>query len=49
MRDDFAAFVLSHGRPDDVVTVASLKRSGYSGRLFVVVDDEDPTLDRYRE
>lgn len=48
MRDDFCAFVLSHGRPDDVPTVTSLRRSGYSGRFYIVVDDEDDTLPLYR-
>ncbi len=48
MRDDFAAFVLSHGRADRVITVDALRRAGYTGRLYVVVDDEDPALDEYR-
>lgn len=49
MPDGFAVFVLSYGRPDDVQTVKSLARAGYDGRWFVVVDDSDPTLYRYRE
>lgn len=48
MRDDFAVFVLSHGRPDRVVTVDSLTRSGYTGRVYIVIDDEDPSGDEYR-
>jgi hypothetical protein len=48
MRDDFCVFVLSHGRADNVMTVKSLRRSGYTGRLYVVVDDEDAALEDYR-
>lgn len=53
MRDDFAIFVLSHGRADRVETVETVRRAGYSGRLYVVIDDEDPQraeyLSRYGE
>lgn len=48
MREDFAAFILTHGRPDNVRTLSALQRSGYTGRAYLVVDDEDPTLDEYR-
>ncbi|WP_277611348.1 hypothetical protein [Escherichia coli] len=38
MRDDFCAFILTHGRPDKVLTYRTLRRAGYctarySGRL----------------
>lgn len=51
MRDlgRFAALILTHGRPDRVITLASLRRSGYTGRVYLVVDDEDPTLEEYRD
>lgn len=49
MRSDFAAFILTHGRPDDVITYKALMGAGYTGPLFIVVDDEDPTAERYRQ
>lgn len=49
VRPDFAAFILSHGRPDSIKTINSLRKRGYTGRVYVIVDDEDPTLERYRE
>ena len=49
MRDDFAAFILSHGRPDRVVTYNTLRKHGYTGKIYIVIDDEDETGDRYRE
>lgn len=48
MRDDFAAFILTHKRPDRQKTLNLLQRAGYTGKVFLVVDDEDPTLDEYK-
>jgi hypothetical protein len=47
--DTFCVFVLTHGRPDNVATVKTLKQRGYTGRLYLVVDNEDKTVNRYRE
>lgn len=44
---DFCAFILTHGRPDRVVTIDTLRRHGYTGRIVLVVDDEDKTRDEY--
>jgi hypothetical protein len=47
MREDFCVFILTHGRPDNVVTYNTLRRSGYTGRIYLVVDDEDKTAQQY--
>ena len=47
--DDFAAFILTHGRPDRVITYDSLKRSGYTGRIVIVIDNEDDSAEEYRQ
>lgn len=47
MRDDFCAFILTHGRPDKVLTYRTLRRAGYTGKIFIVVDDEDKTWHQY--
>lgn len=47
--DTFCVFILTHGRPDNVITYKTLQRCGYTGRLYFVVDDEDKDVDRYRE
>ena len=49
MRSDFAALILTHGRPDRVVTYETLKRQGYTGRIVIVIDDEDERADEYRK
>jgi len=48
MRDDFACFILTHGRPDNVKTYATLRKAGYTGRIYIVIDDEDKAGDQYR-
>lgn len=48
MRDDFAVFILSNRRPDRVLTVRALQRSGYTGAWYIIVDDQDPTLPQYQ-
>ncbi|POP42340.1 hypothetical protein CHU32_03645 [Superficieibacter electus] len=49
MRDDFCAFILTHGRPDNVLTYRTLRRAGYTGKIFLIIDDEDTTRQRYFE
>lgn len=48
MRDDFAVFILTHGRADHVVTYNTLKRMNYTGKIIILIDDEDSQADRYR-
>jgi len=45
---DFAAFILTHGRAANVHTYFSLRRRGYTGPIYLVVDNEDASLDEYR-
>ena len=49
MQNNFCAFILTHGRPDRVHTYDSLMKSGYTGKVFIVIDDEDKTEDEYRK
>ena len=49
MRNDFAAFILSHGRPDNVLTYRNLRRCGYTGPIYIIVDNEDQKIQRYYE
>ena len=45
----FAAFILSHGRATSVITFATLRKQGYDGPIFIVIDNEDIQGDQYRE
>lgn len=49
MSKNMAAFILSHGRPDNVKTYRSLRRCGYTGPIYILVDNEDCSIDRYIE
>lgn len=46
---DFAVFILTHGRADNVITYHTLRRSGYTGKIYLVIDNEDKTAEKYRE
>lgn len=45
---NFAAFILTNGRPDSVVTYKALKKAGYEGKIYIVIDDEDRTAPEYQ-
>ena len=45
---DFAVFILTHGRADKVVTYEVLRKQGYTGRIYLMVDDEDKQIDDYK-
>ena len=41
MQRNFAAFILTHGRADNVKTYRNLRKHGYTGNIYLVIDDED--------
>lgn len=45
--NDFAIFILTNGRPDNIKTLNALDKSGYTGKLYIVCDNEDSKLDEY--
>lgn len=45
----FAAIILSNRRPHDVNTLQTLRDAGYTGRIILLVDNEDPTAPIYCE
>ena len=47
MRQDFAVFILTHGRSDNQLTLKTLKRQGYSGRWYLIIDNEDNQQEEY--
>lgn len=47
MRDDFAVFILTHGRADRVFTLKALEKGGYTGKIYLIIDNEDKTADEY--
>ena len=47
MTKKFAVFILTHGRPHNQLTVKSLQDVGYTGDLYLVVDDQDESINEY--
>jgi hypothetical protein len=45
--NNFCAFILSHGRPDNVKTLKALEKHGYTGKVYIIIDNEDKTADEY--
>ena len=35
MDNNFAVFILTHGRPDNVKTLQTLKKCGYTGAIYL--------------
>lgn len=49
MSDRFAVFILTHGRADRVQTYTTLRKHGYTGQIYLMVDDEDDQIDLYKK
>lgn len=49
MLNDFCAFILTHGRPDNVITYNTLIKHGYTGPIYIIIDNEDKTAPKYYE
>ena len=49
MRNDFCAFILTHGRAEKVYTYTTLKSAGYTGKIYIVIDDGDKQREKYIE
>lgn len=49
MRNDFAIFILTHGRPNKQDTISALDKAGYTGKVYLVVDDLDTSIEEYKK
>ena len=49
MNNSFVALILTHGRPDKVITYSALRKYGYTGAIIIVVDNEDATIEEYKK
>jgi hypothetical protein len=48
MKDNFAVFILTHGRADKVITYKTLRKCGYTGKIYLLVDSFDKQIDKYK-
>jgi hypothetical protein len=49
MKNKFAVFILTHGRANNVITYATLKKQGYTGKIYLMVDDTDQQIEEYKK
>lgn len=49
IHEKFAVFILTHGRADRVVTYDTLRRQGYTGEIYIIIDDEDEQAPEYKK
>ena len=47
--NDFVVFILSHGRANNLYTYKTLLKCGYTGKIIIVIDNEDKTHKEYFE
>ena len=45
----FAIFILTHGRPHNQLTLETLRRLGYTGKIYIICDNEDEQIPKYQE
>ena len=48
LRDNFCVLIVSHGRAGRVTTLNTLKKCGYTGQWYIVVDDLDEQQEEYK-
>jgi hypothetical protein len=46
---DFAVFIMVHGRPDKNLTYDTLKKCGYTGKVYFVGDNTDSEINGYKK
>lgn len=49
MRNDFAVFILTNARPNRVKTYKALRDGGYTGKIYLILDNQDSTVSHYEE
>lgn len=49
MRNDFCVFILCYKKPDKCKTLKALNKYGYTGDYYLVLSNDDPTINRYIE
>lgn len=47
--NDFIIFIISNGRPDNVITVETLKKAGSQIPFYIVIDNDDKSRSLYEE
>lgn len=46
-KTNYVVFILTHGRPENVITYDTLMKQGFKWKIYFVIDDEDIKWDEY--
>lgn len=49
MQDNFAVFILSHGRAGNIKTLKMLKKGNYTGKTYIIIDNQDEQGEEYKK
>lgn len=49
IKHNFAVFILTYGRSDNVITYQTLKNRGYTGKIYLLVDSMDKQIKQYQK
>lgn len=49
MKNNFAIFILTHGRAKNISTISAMKRCKYNGKYYLIVDNEDDQIEEYKK
>lgn len=47
MENKFCIFIISHGRPDNIITIETLRKAGSKIQFYIVIDNEDKRAQEY--
>lgn len=48
MRNDFAIFIMSYNRANNISTLKTLQKANYTGKYYIIIGDDDPQIDEYK-
>lgn len=46
---EYAVFILTNGRPNKVYTYNALRKHGYTGKIYLIIDDLDSEAEQYKK
>lgn len=49
MRNDFAVFIVTHGRANQQKTLKTIRKCGYTGKIYLIIDDMDEQQEEYEK
>jgi hypothetical protein len=47
--NEFCVFIISYKRPDRVLTYKTLRKQGYTGKIYIIVGSDDNMVDEYKK